>query len=734
MKASCHIFFACLLVNNVIGTNLYAQSQRSFLEINAESNIANLKIDGRTRLINLTPIISEKPVISEMKMAGINDIIFQEKEQSVSIKVYPSESTQIIGLYLAGSKTDSIDGSKFCGLTFDSIVGFTRGVQLWRYKPWNSWTIPIKVNAVDQLEDWDVQFFYWQFDDGLYGGAIPLSGNGFRTTLGSINGKFGCKSYSYISSSRADSIPLLALGIGEDPYLLFERLYREGLRMIGKEEDLRKLKTYPVQLEYLGWCTWNAFGENVNEKSIIDGVKSFQTGNLQLGSLLIDDGYFDQTDRKLNSFYPDKIKFPNGFRSLNNILKDSLGLKYTGIWHSLNGYWNGLNPMSDIGNEFAQDLFTWKEKEVTCDFIKPDSPDLFRFYQKLHKYFKSEGFSYVKVDNQVITERMSVNNYPIGKLSEDMHVALNKSVFESFDGGIINCMCMTNEAFYNFGKTAVARCVVDYREVDEGRGYNLEKGATAAHVLSALYNSLYFSQMVWPDFDMFESYHTYAIFHAIARAISGGPIYVTDKPGKQDFELLSYLADWRGKIYRVDQPALLTEDCLFQVQDASLLKAFSFARQAGLLGVWNAADADEVKGSFSPMDLKGLKGEKFVAYEHVNKQILFLTKNDTIPLTLKRMKCLYYNIVPINYGVALIGLLNKYNSPKTILSFNIEKERILVKLNESGLFGAVLPHIPQKVFLNGELFKDYTFQDGVFKMTIENMPGGDSFPTIQIVL
>jgi raffinose synthase len=95
-------------------------------------------------------------------------------------------------------------------------------------------------------------------------------------------------------------------------------------------------------------------------------------------------------------------------------------------------------------------------------------------------------------------------------------------------------MDMTNDAFYNFGESAVARTVEDYfPERGGGSGYNLEKGGPAAHVLMALYNSLYFSQMVYTDFDMFESNHTFATFHAAARAISGGPVYVTDIPEKQ---------------------------------------------------------------------------------------------------------------------------------------------------------------------------------------------------------
>ena len=59
-------------------------------------------------------------------------------------------------------------------------------------------------------------------------------------------------------------------------------------------------------------------------------------------------------------------------------------------------------------------------------------------------------------------------------------------------------MDMTTEALYNFGTSAVARAVEDY--FPDARGYRLEKGGAAAHVLAASYNALWFSPTVWPDF------------------------------------------------------------------------------------------------------------------------------------------------------------------------------------------------------------------------------------------
>ncbi|MDD4923137.1 MAG: Sip1-related alpha-galactosidase, partial [Bacteroidales bacterium] len=218
--------------------------------------------------------------------------------------------------------------------------------------------------------------------------------------------------------------------------------------------------------------------------------------------------------------------------------------------------------------------------------------------------------------------------------------------------------------------------------------------------------------------DMFESNNTYGYYHAIARAISGGPVYITDIPGKQNFDVLWPLIDKNGYILRADQPALLTEDCLFQLQDNKPLKAFSFSGNSGLMAVFNAADADSVKGTVSPADVQGLSNEMFAVYEFFSKEVIIMKLNEKKPIKLNRMGCQYYHFVPLKKGVALIGLVNKYNAPKTILSSNISDNKIEVRLLEGGLFKAVLPSKPKGAMVNGVPVKESTYQNGVWTATI----------------
>ena len=84
------------------------------------------------------------------------------------------------------------------------------------------------------------------------------------------------------------------------------------------------------------------------------------------------------------------------------------------------------------------------------------------------------------------------------------------------------------------------------------------------HMVHCAYNSLWMGNFIHPDWDMFQSTHPCAAFHAASRAISGGPVYVSDSVGQHDFKLLRSLAMPDGTILRCEHYALPSRDCLFE--------------------------------------------------------------------------------------------------------------------------------------------------------------------------
>jgi raffinose synthase len=314
---------------------------------------------------------------------------------------------------------------------------------------------------------------------------------------------------------------------------------------------------------------------------------------------------------------------------------------------------------------------------------------------------------------------MAVDNYPIFDLSAAMHKALYASAEANFNGAVLNCMDMTADAYLNFGSSAVARAVEDYFPYEKGENYNLQKGNAAAHIVQAIYNSIYFSQMVYPDFDMFQSHNPNAVSHAIARTINNGPIYLTDNPGEQNFDLLNHIVYSDGRIIKSDTPLLPAEDCLFQVQKPELFKAFSKAGGKGLLGLWNAADANTVSGKFKASDVYGIKGERFALYEYFSENLRLAKRSESFNISLPRMGYQLQYVVPVKNNFAAFGLINKYNAPATILSEKWEgAKNIEIQLYEGGRFKAYAGNSPVRVLVNGKVQK-FTFEKKLLVCNID---------------
>ena len=89
---------------------------------------------------------------------------------------------------------------------------------------------------------------------------------------------------------------------------------------------------------------------------------------------------------------------------------------------------------------------------------------------------------------------------------------------------------------------------------------------------------------------MFQSGHAMGSFHAAGRAVSGGPVYVSDRPGEHDFALLRSLVLSDGTVLRADGVGRPTRDCLFSdvTREPVLLKVFNTNRDCAVIGVFNA--------------------------------------------------------------------------------------------------------------------------------------------------
>ena len=119
----------------------------------------------------------------------------------------------------------------------------------------------------------------------------------------------------------------------------------------------------------------------------------------------------------------------------------------------------------------------------------------------------------------------------------------------------INCMCHPLENLYAYYNTTMARASEDF--------YPRDPASHTLHVANVAYNSLFLGEIVVPDWDMFQSANAVATLHAVARAVGGCSVYISDHPGEHDFSLLRRIVLPSGEVLRAQQPGKPTRDTLF---------------------------------------------------------------------------------------------------------------------------------------------------------------------------
>ncbi|MCL4539732.1 MAG: alpha-galactosidase, partial [Bacteroidetes bacterium] len=678
-------------------------------EVRVVDGSVNIYYGGKARLTGGLPVLQLGNSTVKNVSSAAGKIRFETSSKPIDLRTKTGGDGNVVSLFLSPNGNESDSGNCFLGLFFRHVPGFKEGVALWRYGGANCWTEPLKIDSVGNLKSFDIQFFYWRYSDGVYGVFMPLSGRGYRTTLGKNNGSFGCKSVSYFDGMNKENIPQMAIGFGRNPYKLFAEVYREGLASIGKSEDLVANKTFPKIFDDIGWCSWNAsvYGRKLSDSLLLNAAKDFADAHFPMKWFIIDDGWFNDTKGELNSFQPDSTRFPGGFKPVIDKLKREYHIDHVGVWHAINGYWNGINPDSPLGKEFKRYLFFWpSDPKYAAErhyFVKPDSKGITKFYEDFHKYLSGQGVSFVKVDNQEVTQWLAPGNFPIFTGAEEIHKALNASVAKYFHNTIINCMGMTPDAYLNFGSTSVARAEDDYGpEYDTLHTRNFWFQKAGQHVLQEIYNSIYFSKMVYPDFDEFESINPAAPMYAIADAINNGPSYITDKVGQHDFSVLTPLVYSDGTLLRAVTAPMPTEDCLFNVDAPKPFKAFSMDVHAGLLAIWNCVDSNIVSGSFKPSDVNGIKGDRFAVYEYFGKSLTIAGRDESIRFSLGAYGYKLYYVVPLTDGNGVIGLVNKYNAPAAVVQSVVTSHEVVAVLRQGGEFAAALTGMPASVKVNGK--------------------------------
>lgn len=281
-----------------------------------------------------------------------------------------------------------------------------------------------------------------------------------------------------------------------------------------------------------------------------------------------------------------------------------------------------------------------------------------------------------------------------------------------------------------------------------------------------------------PDWDMFHSLHPAAEYHAAARAIGGCPIYVSDKPGNHNFDLLRKLVLPDGSVLRAQLPGRPTRDSLFvdPARDrTSLLKIWNMNKCTGVVGVFNCQGAgwckvekktrihDTSPGTLtssvcaSDVDLiNQVAGAEWhgetIVYAYRSGEVIRLPKGASIPVTLKVLEFELFHFCPIqevapSISFAAIGLMDMFNTGGAVEEVEIHRASdnkkelfdgevvselttslspnrtttatIALKVRGSGKFGVYSSQRPLNCLVDGtETEFDYNSENGLTTFSI----------------
>ncbi|KAL9261708.1 Stachyose synthase-like protein [Drosera capensis] len=341
------------------------------------------------------------------------------------------------------------------------------------------------------------------------------------------------------------------------------------------------------------------------------------------------------------------------------------GLDDIYVWHALCGGWGGVSPG-----------VTHLKAKVTSwiGLVHPDQVG--DFYDSMHSYLASGGITGVKVDVIHTLEYVWVEYRGRVDLARNYYDGLSKSLVKNLHGTI---------SFQACSNISMGRVGDDFWFQDPNGDRDGVFWLQGVHMIHCSYNNMWMGQIIHPDWDMFQSDHVCAKFHAGSRAICGRCMSVSDSLEGHDFDILKKLVHPDGTIPKCHHFALPAGDCLFK--NSLLIK-----RQSSTFGT-STRYLNKARWDKKERRIKGYKqcyktrkgsvhDQKPEAIElgNVEEYVVYLNQAESLLLTMPKSK-------PIDCYPRLVRVwpdpdwwcVRKDPHPTTIIINNEEKIRVSSK-------------------------------------------------------
>ena len=529
--------------------------------------------------------------------------------------------------------------------------------------------------------------------DGTYTYVMCAVGTQYKTKIKGEKG--GIRIYLY-AQYPMDNIDV-QLSFIEATGTSVAELTKEGAAAMCKFMDnglkLRSEKTMPEVLEYLGWCSWDAFHIFVNHEGLVTKARELTSKGLPVEWAIIDDMWADIPNLKtvpedmplsqmvkimhaspMAAFEGDPDKFPKGMAAAVADLK-SAGIPNVGLWFPATGYWYGLVEGGEAYKLQEGNLVT----NVSGRIIPSCEPDAAaRYFDTFCKKAVEFGCSFVKIDNQGYH-----NQYryiaPIGESARAIQRAIDGAAEANFGGALINCMGMPTECMLNRQSSAVSRCSNDFSP--ENRSW------FAKNVVECAYNGLLQGRFYINDWDMFWTDDMQAEKNAVCHAISGGPVYISDPIGRTRPDVIRPLFYNDGRILRLSDSATPTDDCIIgdPRENGRIFKVRNSFAEGAVIAAFNIdGEGRAVQGTVSAVDAGLDAGKSYAYYEYFTGDFGYVNGDEAIDVTLSdNDEMRYFTFIEKSEKRPIfIGRIDKFNSRLAVVSQSDNE----IRLYEGGKF------------------------------------------------
>ena len=601
----------------------------------------------------------------------VNELFETNKPRGgINEEVLDSGAVAIYTNILTGAPMDPDSGVLINITLTEKIKGYMAD-----YRRCEFWCYPHFGTNLKDMPD-ETQILVLEKENGEFRVVVPVVNDKYKCVLkGGEDCDFSVRMFSWYDKLCDCKGLAFIYADGENPTELAKLCVSEALKILNNGVRLRENRRYPEIFDYLGWCSWDSMQIRVSEDGLVTKCEEFKEKNIPVKWAIIDDmwaeirdfynQYYDGTDDMIGlmhksamyHFEADPIRFPNGLKGAIDKIKD-YGI-HVGMWHPTTGYWRGIDPDGEAYKYLKDYLILTEDGRYVPDWQKQNS---YMYYRTMHDFFTKCGAEFVKIDNQSMTRRFYKNLAPVGKIAREFHAGMEASVGEHYDNNMINCMGMGSEDIWNRSVSPISRCSGDFQPEN--------KEWFAHHIIQCAYNSLLQGQFYWCDWDMWWTDDGQANKNSLMRAVSGGPIYVSDKLERSNAEVFDPLSLKDGKILRCDRPALPTRDCMVKnpMTSGEAMKVQNNVGNYGIMAVLNIDEADKaVTAKISADLIDGIDAEEFAVYEYYSKEVKMLKKGECFDITLNNNdEYKLYIFAPVENGFAAIGRIDKFITPKTI--------------------------------------------------------------------